>query len=839
MQLSTEFNLLYLPGQHDYGEGIQLTVYGPDGTVKSTESAFVRGDRVQTGPDGRTLPEAAQLNVVYGSEDTVELRVLNLVRDGDEPQQSGLYFTTDGKFAVEDQSPANGSDLDFNDGQYFELSMGRGEADLISESQSISSTVSYRTEVIETPLSPLTRQEQVSEVSRLQLDQTFTETTEDRLPGRVELVNSEANLLPHATGASTADGTPLIYDRYYAAAQVRLGTDGASLTGQLSPLADNPAAPPTLITGSLNFNPGVVANQAGLSATVGVTQFFTPTHRDAVDRYGRQVVNPDPDGPRLIQPTGLINNTQIVGFVPPTPFQAVPGQRLSSSAGIYELPGDQAIVIEPPDQTLVGPGNAAYTRNVGGLIVERTDGTATFLPQWNEQGYVTESTRLEAGMARQLIYALVPQQAGQDLQLGQEYVLSNPDGQRYRTTDGGFEVIAANQHPENFQQEQPNVYAVEDTLPGENAETARFSGLRGLYRQVPDGPLISTFDISQPDQVDARVGNQISTPDRLLPGSGGQAGYSKTTFAGGLYVRGELALGLGNQEDVATTTASTYRRQLDMTYRQTTTNVLAIPQTQVNTHTTELTSRQIETTRQTGDAEFDIDADGILSNINSRLNEAETSTLVETIEGPTMADTTLRSGPEYLVASTTEISSEEVLVDSTSLIDRQSVTERETYPNLTPLRGELAIGGVLNIGNTPWTPAANVLRAELFTQGTVIGQGQGGAATGWRVEALFNPFGEQQRPAYYYNLANRLTPIYQTVPLLDESGDQVMTQLANADGQPLPVGTYQFVYDEAGDRILETVGTGRPVGPGIYLRVEDEFNRDGGLSVFGGIKFDL
>lgn len=839
LQLSTEFNLDYVPGTHSYGEGIQLTVYGPDGSVKTTETAFVRGDRVQIGPDGQPLPDEAQLSAVYGADDTVELRVLHLVEEGGEPQESAIYFTTDGEFVVEDQSPANGSDLDFNDGQYFRQSMGRGEADIVSNRESITSTLSYRTEVVETPLAPLTRQEQVTEANRVQLDETFTETTEQRQSGQVEIVDSEANLIPHATGANAADGTPLIYDRYYAAAQARIGTDGASLTGQLSPLVNNPAAPPTLITGTLNFNPGVAANQAGLSATVGVTQFFNATHHDALNMYGQRIVNPDPDGPRLIQPAGLFDNTQLVGFVPPTPFQTVPGEPLAAADGVYELPEEQAIVIEPPEPTLVGPGDAAYTRNVGGLIIERTDGTTTFLPQWNEQGYVTESTRLEAGSVRQLIYALVPQQSGQDLKLGQEYALSNPNGQGYRTTNGGFEVIAANQHPENFRREQPNVYAVEDTLPGENAETARFNGLRGLYRHAPDGPLVSTVDISQPERVDARVGNQISTPDVLLPGSVGQAGYLKTTFAGGLYVRGELALGLGNQEDIITTTASTYRRQLDAIYTQRTTNVFATPRTQVDTRTTEITTQQIETIRQTGEADFDIDADGMLSNFDFRLDEPETtSTRVETIEGPTEVDTTLRTGPEYLAASTTEILDQEVLAERTSLIDRQSATERVSYPNLTPLQGELALGGVLNLGNTPWTPAANVLRAELFTQGTVIGQGQGGT-TGWRVEAVFNPFGEQQRPAYRYNLANRLTPIYKTVPLLDESGDQVVTMLADANGEPLPIETYQFAYDEAGERIIETVGTGQPVGPGVYLRVEDEFNRDGGLSIFGGLKFDL
>ena len=42
-------------------------------------------------------------------------------------------------------------------------------------------------------------------------------------------------------------------DRYSGASQVRLGSDGLSATGQLSPLVNNPKAPPTLVTGNVHL----------------------------------------------------------------------------------------------------------------------------------------------------------------------------------------------------------------------------------------------------------------------------------------------------------------------------------------------------------------------------------------------------------------------------------------------------------------------------------------------------------------------------------------------------------------------------------------------------------
>ncbi|PSN77539.1 hypothetical protein C8B47_21570, partial [filamentous cyanobacterium CCP4] len=274
VSLSTEFNLRYVPHAHAYGEGIEVTVYGPDDSIKSKNTVFVRGDQVVTGPNG-TLPSNASFEINYGIADTVELRVLHLQTNNGQPYESAIYFTQDGQFAVEDLP--HGGDRDFNDGDYFELSGGEGSAIITDQTQTISETISYRTQVIETPIDPLVRQEQEVVEIPLESDTPVTHTEEQRDYGQVELTGLSAAALAHGLGARASNDEQLIYNRYAGAAQVRLGSDGGSLVGQLPPLVDNPAVPPTLVTGTLRFNPGAGVNQAGLSGTISLTQFLHPT----------------------------------------------------------------------------------------------------------------------------------------------------------------------------------------------------------------------------------------------------------------------------------------------------------------------------------------------------------------------------------------------------------------------------------------------------------------------------------------------------------------------------------------------------------------------------------
>ena len=45
--------------------------------------------------------------------------------------------------------------------------------------------------------------------------------------------------------------------------------------------------------------------------------------------------------------------------------------------------------------------------------------------------------------------------------------------------------------------------------------------------------------------------------------------------------------------------------------------------------------------------------------------------------------------------------------------------------------------------------------------------------------------------------------------------------------------------DQTGEHIPQKVGTGKPVEPGLYLRVEDLFGGDDGIEFAGGIQFDF
>jgi len=239
LRVQTEFNLRRSEGKHAFGEGIEATVFAPDGSVISQERVFVRGDDVQIGPDGNVLPEEQQITVSYGTQDRVELRVLNIRENNAEPSESGIYFLTDGSLAVEDLP--NGGDLDFNDGDYVQVSGGTGEAAVLSETEE----VSVETVNNDVPLDPEQRQEEVVETDIARgLISTDRTSQEERDWGRVETADSISTIrLGHATGTQTESGEQLVYNRYAAAREVRLGSDGLGVTGQLSPLIQNPNIP--------------------------------------------------------------------------------------------------------------------------------------------------------------------------------------------------------------------------------------------------------------------------------------------------------------------------------------------------------------------------------------------------------------------------------------------------------------------------------------------------------------------------------------------------------------------------------------------------------------------
>ncbi|MGB7251046.1 MAG: hypothetical protein WBC73_19080, partial [Phormidesmis sp.] len=453
--------------------------------------------------------------------------------------------------------------------------------------------------------------------------------------------------------------------------------------------------------------------------------------------------------------------------------------------------------------------------------------------QWTASGYDQEPLALEPGAAQRIIYALVPQQPGQRLQLGERYAVTNSAG-RYRITEGNFTVIAADQQPQNFVQEMAEVYAVEDTLPGRNATTAVFNGIQGSYVEEAGGDRISTVDVTLPEEADARVGNAFA-PLLATTTEPGQRAYAQTTIAAGLYLGGSLTAGIGNQQDTLIRTTSTIEQVSEEIRERQTLNVFATPLTQVDSFLIETT----ETTLESSDAAFSITPQGELSDLrlsDKVLQDRDiSSNVLEHISE-------IQPGEEFLMHSQT---AERVRLTQplTAVVEQDSVTESDTYPNFSPVRGEIAFGGVLNFGNTPWSPAANTARVELFARDTVFGRGSD-SETGWRAELMFHPFGEQRREAFQYNESGNLVPIYQTQPMLDADGKQVIETLSHENGAVVDLQVNQFVTDERGDRIAQTVGTGRSNGPGLYLRVEDIFSSengrsDDGVAIAGGILFNF
>ncbi len=825
LRFTSRFNLNYREGNHGFGEGIEVTVLRPDGTERSSETVFVRGDRITVGPDGKPLPRNAGITAEYRVNDVIQLRVLNIRRDEAAPSESGIYFNQAGDFIVEDLQ--NGGDLDFDDGDYVGLPGGRGAGIALRNNTNITVTPAE-----EIQLASETRQEEFVETDTVEdLQQSVTQVEEQRSRGTVELPDDALSTrIGHATGVRTTDDDQLVYNRYAAAGEVRLGSDGLGLTGQLSPLARNPATPPTLLTGNITFDPTVGDNEAGLTATAGITQFFTRTHRIATDILGVAIVNPEPDGPLLVEPTGLFNNRRWVGYVPATPSRIVQGDPILPVNGIVDLPAGQAVVIAPPNPQQVGPGNAAYTDNVGGLLLERPDASLSFVPQWTKNGYAQEPISLGAGEVSRIIYALVPQQPGQALQLGQTYAVT-PEAGGYRIADGDFRIISADRQPQNFAQEMTEVYAVEDTLSTGNAANTLFNGIQGSYAEVPGGALIPTVDVTQSIEADARVGNAL-IPQETILGSVGQQAYVQTTRAGGLYLGGALTGGIGNQRDTVFRTTTTVDRAVTGLRTRRTINTFSTELTQINSSGTEVT----QTTQTPGAAAFDINSNGELINVTFVPQGEPIITSSSTREVP--VTTTIQRGAETLTDSTVEETIEPTEVRILSVDQGPTTVDNDSYPNFSPVRGELALGGVYNFGNTPWTAAANTVRAELFTRDTVFGRSSGGFDTGLRAEVVFHPFGEVRRDAYQYDAAGNAVAIYQTEPMLNAAGEQMMEVLTSAD-KAVDVPVNQFAVDETGDRIAQQVGTGRAKGPGVYLRLEDVLSDNDSAIVAGGIQFSF
>ena len=279
-------------------------------------------------------------------------------------------------------------------------------------------------------------------------------------------------------------------------------------------------------------------------------------------------------------------------------------------------------------------------------------------------------------------------------------------------------------------------------------------------------------------------------------------------------------------QQTATLETATDQRRIEQTI-----NTFLTPITQVDETTVETT----ETIQSTGRATFAIDGNGQLA------NAAFTPFTTEVIAASSRdleTTTTRQSGEEVLADSTTQTAMQ-ILGTRVNVVEQDATTNRSSYANVSPLQGEIALGGVLNFGNTPWTPAANTLRAELFLRDTLIGRSSREAQTGWRAALTFHPFGEQQQQAYQYDESGEAVPLYKTEPVLDEAGNQLVEQRVTADGKEVLLPVNRFALDSSGQRIAQTVGTGRANGPGLYVRLQDIWNSSGGVTVDGGVQFSF
>ena len=837
LEITSTFELRQSPGHHGYGEGIEVTVISPDGSRSDSQTAFVRGENVKRGPDGSRLGTMESLEVTYGADDVVELRVLNIRRNFAEPTESAVYFSSDFsengeivEFIVEDMQ--DGGDLDFDDGEYLQGATGEGSA--ITTRQFDNLTVTTRTQQVVLPDLIEQSTTLTEELVEGEPQTTVEEVELPRERGQVEIDDqTSSNLLGHARGVRTADDEQLVYSRYANALEARLGSDGLSVTGQTRPLVNNPSAPPTLLTGHLRFDPFAGNNQAGLVTTLGLTEFLTPTHRRAEDSLGNQLSLAESEETDLLVPTGLFNNRRIVGYVPAVPadMQASP---IGSTNGIFALPADQTIVIAPPDPQRVGPGNAAYTDNVGGLLIRGADGSFSFVPQWTKDGYAQSPTTLEADEATQIIHALVPQQPGQSLQIGQTYAVTEGTS-GHLITDGGFKIISADLQPENFAHETAEVYAVEDTVATRNTATDKFNGVQGVYAEVVGGERVSTVDISTAAEVDARLGNTLNAiaPRPVAEHeASGQPGYVTVTRAGGLYLGGSLSVGLGNQEDTIHLSRTTTVSAVDELLQRRTIETFSSPQSQVDTIRTE--TRTIE--ENTGRASFNINEAGELTDVEFTPGP-NTTTATASIEE------TREAGPVE-VGSRTRIDVEEDVSVVNQTVreisqEQELITRQERYPNFSAVQGELTFGGVYNFGNTPWTAAANTVRAEVFYRDTVFGYDTDSSGVGVRSEIVFPPFGEVMRDAYQVDATGNVIPVYQTEQMLDANGDPVVELVTDKNGESRAIAVNQFLLDDNGDPITQRVGTGKASGPGAYLRVENVFDGDDGVQIEGGIRLSF
>lgn len=461
-----------IEGAHDFGEGSSVFVNG-----EFLDQVFIRGDVVVIGPNGESLENEAFVTASYRLSDVITVEVINLRENGAQPTQSGVWFAADGSLAAEDIR--GGGDLDFFDGRFLQIIGGDGTAQVVALE-----TSSFTVESIDF--------------------------------GQVEMAQPQSALLAHAIGAIAPTGEQLINSVYTSARASEVNDDGSlAFTVQSAPLTRNPSAWPTLVSAGVSVMPTARNNEAIATTEVSLTQYLGSTHTSA----GKDA----DDNQLLTLARGLFDRPE-GGYVKVR-------DRLVETDGIFNLPSDKDIEIYPLGE-LSGPGDSAYS-STGGIALERMDGSRVFVPQWTEAEKETQPFRAQAGTYRRAYYALVPEQAGVVMPLGEIVPV-----------DGSYRIITALEYPENFAALENYIYAVEDTLAdGPNQVTDEFNGIPGIYEGIPTNDLIT-------DSADGYLGNSVYSTQLLQvePNAGNAiAPYLRATFSGGF----------GNQRDTVSTTQVT------------------------------------------------------------------------------------------------------------------------------------------------------------------------------------------------------------------------------------------------------------------------------------------
>ena len=131
------------------------------------------------GPNGQPLNSEELLFVTYQEGERVEIQMLNIRENNAAESESGAYFSSDGRVIVEDFE--NGGDRDFDDGDYFNLRVGSGEAIALEED----TRTAFSTRTDETPLEAETRRESIAVEDTIEtvIEASGDITTEDRIWG--------------------------------------------------------------------------------------------------------------------------------------------------------------------------------------------------------------------------------------------------------------------------------------------------------------------------------------------------------------------------------------------------------------------------------------------------------------------------------------------------------------------------------------------------------------------------------------------------------------------------------------------------------------------------------